>query len=65
MRLSTGLGKPEFAGIGVDFSGVVESVGRNVTGFESGDAVFGGHPGALAEYIVTPGPRLVKKPDVC
>src|SRR5512133_2192824 len=64
MRLmGAGLRKPKFAGIGVDFSGVVESVGKNVTGFKPGDAVFGGHQGALAEYIVISGQRLVKKPD--
>jgi NADPH:quinone reductase-like Zn-dependent oxidoreductase len=49
--------------IGVDFSGVVESVGKNVTGFKPSDAVFGGHQGALAEYIVISEQRLVKKPD--
>ncbi len=63
MRLMAGLRKPKFPGIGVDYSGVVESVGRKVTGFQPGDAVFGGHQGALAEYIVVPGERLVKKPD--
>jgi len=46
VRLSTGLRKPKFTGIGVDFSGFVESVGKNVTGFKPGDAVFGGHHGA-------------------
>jgi NADPH:quinone reductase-like Zn-dependent oxidoreductase len=34
MRLGAGLRKPKFTGIGVDFSGVVESVGKNVTGLE-------------------------------
>jgi NADPH:quinone reductase-like Zn-dependent oxidoreductase len=63
MRLSAGLLKPKFTGIGVDFSGVVESVGRNVTGFKSGDAVFGGHQGALAEYLVITEQGLVKKPN--
>jgi NADPH:quinone reductase-like Zn-dependent oxidoreductase len=63
MRLSTGLRKPKFTGIGVDFSGVVESVGKNVTGFKPGDAVFGGQQGALVEYIVISEQRLVKKPD--
>jgi NADPH:quinone reductase-like Zn-dependent oxidoreductase len=63
MRLSTGLRKPKFTGIGVDFSGVVESVGKNVTGFKAGDAVFGGHQGALAEYLVVAEQQLVKRPD--
>ncbi|HZY05388.1 MAG TPA: NAD(P)-dependent alcohol dehydrogenase [Anaeromyxobacteraceae bacterium] len=64
MRLmGAGLRKPKFTGIGVDFSGVVESVGKNVTGFKPGDAVFGGLQGALAEYVVISEHRLVKKPD--
>lgn len=64
MRLmGAGLGKPKFTGIGVDFSGLVESVGKNITGFKTGDAVFGGQQGALAEYVVISGQRLVKKPD--
>lgn len=63
MRLSAGLRKPRFTGIGVDFSGVVESVGKSVTGFKPGDAVFGGHQGALAEYLVIAEQRLLKKPD--
>jgi NADPH:quinone reductase-like Zn-dependent oxidoreductase len=63
MRLSAGLRKPKFTGIGVDFSGTVESVGKNVTGFKPGDAVFGGRQGALAEYLVIAEQGLVKKPD--
>lgn len=63
MRLmGAGLRKPKFTGIGVDFSGIVESVGQNVTGFKVGDAVFGGHQGALAEYVVTSEQQLLKKP---
>jgi NADPH:quinone reductase-like Zn-dependent oxidoreductase len=63
MRLIAGLLKPKFTGIGVDFSGVVESVGENVTGFKPGDAVFGGCHGALAEYLAIAMQGLVKKPD--
>jgi NADPH:quinone reductase-like Zn-dependent oxidoreductase len=63
MRLSAGLRKPKFSGIGVDFSGVVESVGKNVAGFKPGDGVFGGRRGALAEYLVIAGQGLMKKPD--
>jgi NADPH:quinone reductase-like Zn-dependent oxidoreductase len=39
---------------GIDFSGTVESVGRNVTQFQPGDEVFGGKRGALAEYVCLP-----------
>ena len=64
MRLmGAGLTKPKFTGIGVDFSGQVESVGENVTGFKAGDAVFGGQQGALAQYVVISGQQVVKKPD--
>jgi len=63
MRLIAGLRKPKFTGIGVDFSGVVESVGKNVSGLKRGDAVFGGGRGALAEYLVIAEQGLVKKPD--
>ncbi len=63
MRLGAGLLKPKFTGIGVDFSGVVESAGRNVTAFKPGDAVFGGCQGAVAEYLIIAEQKLVKKPD--
>ena len=63
MRLGAGLRKPKFTRIGVDFSGVVETVGKNVTGFKPGDAVFGGQQGALVEYVVISERQLVKKPD--
>ncbi len=63
LRLSAGLRKPKFTGIGVDFSGVVESVGTNVTAFQPGDAVFGGCHGALAGYLAVNEQNLVKKPD--
>jgi NADPH:quinone reductase-like Zn-dependent oxidoreductase len=36
--------------VGTDFAGTVESVGRRVTRYRPGDEVFGGVPGAFAEY---------------
>jgi NADPH:quinone reductase-like Zn-dependent oxidoreductase len=50
-RLGMGLRKPAITRLGVDFAGIVESVGRNVTQFKPGDEVFGGRTGALAEYV--------------
>jgi len=51
MRLMSGLGSPNNTGMGVDFAGTVEAVGRDVTRFKPGDAVFGGGSGAFAEYV--------------
>jgi len=54
-----GLRKPKDTRLGVDFSGVVEAVGKNVTQFKSGDEVFGGRGGAFAEYVCPRATRAV------
>jgi NADPH:quinone reductase-like Zn-dependent oxidoreductase len=75
-RLIFGLRKPNDTGLGVDVAGNVEAVGRNVTQFKPGDAVFGAcirdpqdsamkvwNPrGAFAEYVCAPEQTLVRKP---
>lgn len=62
-RIGMGLRKPKVIRLGVDFAGVVESVGRNVTQFKPGDEVFGGRTGAFAEYVtVRASGAIVKKP---
>ena len=54
--------------LGLDMAGVVEHVGAGVTGFRSGDEVYGliggvgGRQGALAEYSVVNGDLLALKP---
>ncbi|WP_370677290.1 NAD(P)-dependent alcohol dehydrogenase [Pleomorphomonas sp. PLEO] len=52
--------------MGMDFSGVVEAVGRGVTGFARGDEVLGQvsmmKPGAFAETALTTANLLVGKP---
>jgi len=64
MRLSSGLGRPAEPQLGVDFAGTIEAVGRDVTRFKPGDAVFGGRNGAFAEYLAVRADRaVVLKPD--
>src|SRR6185369_886911 len=58
-RMEMGLRKPRIPRLGVDLSGEVEAVGRNVTRFKPGDAVFGGKTGAFAEYICVRSDRAV------
>ncbi|MDX1509267.1 MAG: NAD(P)-dependent alcohol dehydrogenase [Woeseiaceae bacterium] len=63
MRLGTGIGAPDDVRTGVDFAGVVEAVGKDVTKFRPGDEVFGGAGGAFAEYVVVGEDRaIVRKP---
>lgn len=53
-RIMMGLFKPKTKILGFEFSGEVESVGKNVTKFQPGDSVFGGTDfwlGANAEYV--------------
>jgi len=50
-RVPMGLRKPKERVLGIDFAGTVEAVGKDVTGFQGGDEVFGGRTGALAEYV--------------
>ena len=62
-RFSMGLRKPKEIRLGVDFAGTVEAVGKNVTGFKSGDDVFGARTGAFGEYVSVRADRaLVLKP---
>ncbi len=63
MRLGNGLRKPKGMRIGVDFSGTVEAIGKNITQFKPGDEVFGGRTGSFAEYVVTSERFLIPKPD--
>ncbi len=64
MRMGAGIGAPTDSRLGVDFSGVVESVGTDVTKFKPGDAVFGASGGAFGEYVVLrESSNIVLKPD--
>jgi NADPH:quinone reductase-like Zn-dependent oxidoreductase len=61
IRLLIGLRKRK--GIGVDVAGEVEAVGRSVTQFKPGDAVFGGGRGTAAEYACARESMLALKPQ--
>jgi NADPH:quinone reductase-like Zn-dependent oxidoreductase len=64
MKLMSGSKFPK--GVGIDFAGTVAQVGAGVTGYQSGDAVFGFLDvftgGALAEYVVVTADALTPKP---
>lgn len=62
-RLRLGLRKPKIQFFGADVAGRVETVGRNVTQFKPGDAVFGMATGAFAEFVCVAPSKLAAKPD--
>lgn len=56
-RMMTGLLRPKFSVLGMDFAGKIEAVGADVTLFKVGELVFGlspDHYGAHAEYLCVP-----------
>ncbi|MBT2744881.1 MULTISPECIES: NAD(P)-dependent alcohol dehydrogenase [unclassified Lysobacter] len=69
LRLQIGLKRPKNNGVGLDFAGVVDAVGADVTTFRAGDEVFGqiadfstGRTRALAEYLCVDAAVAVNKP---
>ena len=58
LRLHLGISKPKMNILGVEFAGVVESVGKKVHYFQKGDKVFGTatglKTGTYADYICVP-----------
>ncbi|MEP0986551.1 NAD(P)-dependent alcohol dehydrogenase [Ekhidna sp.] len=66
-RLLFGLFKPKRAIPGMELSGVVESLGEEVTKFQIGDAVYGDISnygfGSFAEYIAIHENAIVRKPE--
>jgi NADPH:quinone reductase-like Zn-dependent oxidoreductase len=60
--VATGLFKPKDIRMGADVAGQVEALGRNVTQFKVGDAVFGTSGGAFAEYALVRATKIVAKP---
>src|SRR5882724_7995090 len=48
---------------GHEFSGLVEQIGRDVTAYAPGDAVFGTSGGAYAEYLAVKPAAIARKPS--
>ena len=64
VRFMSGLFKPSKPTIpGADIAGTVEAVGRAVTAFRPGDAVFGFGAGAYAEYSCARESKLAARPS--
>jgi len=61
-RLDGGLMQPSDPRLGADVAGRVEAVGKNVTRFQLGDAVFGGTVGSFAEYLCASETKFALKP---
>jgi NADPH:quinone reductase-like Zn-dependent oxidoreductase len=63
VRVMMGLRKPRDPRFGVDVAGRIDAVGRDVTGLQPGDSVFGTCTGAFAEYACAKASEVVAKPD--
>jgi NADPH:quinone reductase-like Zn-dependent oxidoreductase len=65
-RFESGLVKPKNPRLGADIAGTIAAVGKNVTEFKVGDAVFGAIPsnqlGSFAEYACIDADLLALKP---
>jgi NADPH:quinone reductase-like Zn-dependent oxidoreductase len=57
-----GFSQPRDPRIGIDVAGTVVAVGKDVTEFEPGDAVFGVSPGSFAEYTCNGASKFALKP---
>jgi NADPH:quinone reductase-like Zn-dependent oxidoreductase len=61
-RPGNGLRKPSYTGVGSDFAGRIEAVGKDVEDFQAGDDVYGTANGAWAEYAAARQDRIARKP---
>lgn len=62
VRFSLGFPKPKNYVPGFDVAGYVEEVGKNLTGFQPGDEIFGACNGSCAEYACAEESNFVPKP---
>ena len=63
VRFTDGFFKPKNSALGADIAGRVEAIGKHVTQFQPGDAVFGEiGAGGLAEYVCVTESHLALKP---
>ncbi|HEY3763954.1 MAG TPA: NAD(P)-dependent alcohol dehydrogenase [Gaiellales bacterium] len=62
VRLASGLRAPRQHVPGMDAAGVVEAVGKDVTGFQPGDEVYGSCAGAFARYARARPQKIAPKP---
>ncbi len=62
VRMGFGLRAPKQTVRGTDVAGTVEAVGKNVTRFQPGDAVFGIGAGAFAEFTIAREDKLALMP---
>ena len=60
--MGIGLTKPKIPVVGSDAAGVVEAIGSDVRGLQTGDEVFGFVRGAFAEYACAAQDKVVPKP---
>jgi len=61
-RLGIGFRRPKVPVKGMDVAGTVEAAGKDVTGFQPGDEVYGAGLGAYAEYACVRAGRCAPKP---
>jgi len=62
-RTGFGLRRPTSSVLGLSMAGVVDAVGKDVTELRPGDAVYGEHPGAFADYLRAPEGVLAPMPS--
>jgi NADPH:quinone reductase-like Zn-dependent oxidoreductase len=61
-RIGSGLRRPKDTGVGADFAGRAEAVGKEVEAFQPGDEVFGTSGWSWAEYAVARPAKIAPKP---